>query len=1215
MKRWKSLERQCLFILFLLTGCLFAQQTTVEEEEEYRFAIELENKALFDLAALQLHRLAEKYPQSIRTPEVLFRAGQNYERCDSLYKASQVFLSLLLKYPESALVDAAQFSRAKLLGKNKQHLDAAYAFDRVKILSPKSTMIPEAQIQAAQHYFLVNEFQKSLDAAYYVLENYKTHPLRLQAYFQMSQAQEALQDFAAALESLDRIIGEKIEDEFAASVYVGKARLLRRIGRFSQADSVLQILVKGNFAGAIVAAAAEQLAGDMLARKQYDACSQLLTTITPKIDEKGKAVILLLQADLLIQRQQWAEALSLLRQIDPDHPRIDKTSFSFRQAMVKKQLNDFSGAAELYKSIMADSTADQTVRHYALLDQVDMLVAQGRAGDGLRLLQDGLRLDPTSRQRIEILFKAAGIQETVLNDFYGARMNYSAVMAEAPFGKMADDAQFRIGVCYEKAEQMDDALAVYERYLHYYPGGDDDLMCRQKLSLYRLFSAALDSQSSESDEFAAATEASLAYRMALLDLSAWKHFRRAYAFLQKALQQDDGSIDRETLYYLSALCLLAQAQQQLSSQLDPSQLFQELIQIEEQMKSEFPESRKLQQVLVQHLDAQINALPTVEQKQFILTELNNIGTQTDIERRSTLAFHLAELVNEADSTMIAASQQVEELIRLKPNEDIYSRALFLQAKMLRHQAKADSAVKLLYELHSRRSPAWQIEGTLMLAELLEEKGELIDAQRFYAEIADQFTYSRFADQARYHVVLLMLKQGQYREAEIRLKSEEKAPVPPEFKRFYPLSQGSESLWLWAELARKTRSPQEVITAMLDYLSGGQVEHRDEALFAIAEAAEQLNQQEMALGYYEEVTSSAVIDTLSQRALLRTAEIYFNRGMYEQARDRYGEIINRLFSADHKKEAKKYQIVCEYRLGNTGRAAALEKEFNKEFNDRNAEARFLYEAGLAFMSDKNFESAEKAFKTTSSKYDDVPEGARGNLGLAQLYVIQNKTEDALDRLIQITEKYTDAEMVSTALLNLANFYYQNRQIENAIASASKILNLQEKGPLRAQAMDILINAYDDINLRDKAIALEREYIQLYPNEKDLLNRRIRIGIFLYGLKEYDRAISHLKSLKSLVSAENEAEVQYWIARSYADAGLTEQAVIEFLKVRYQCKPTKLPWGVTALYEAGQGYRKLGNLKKAREMFQDVVRERGATDNIGRAANSKIQEIDAELKQPS
>jgi len=379
---------------------------------------------------------------------------------------------------------------------------------------------------------------------------------------------------------------------------------------------------------------------------------------------------------------------------------------------------------------------------------------------------------------------------------------------------------------------------------------------------------------------------------------------------------------------------------------------------------------------------------------------------------------------------------------------------------------------------------------------------------------------------------------------------------------------------------------------------------------MGELAISLNKQDIALGFFEECAQQFPADSVGQQALIKTADLYFDRGQYERAAELYQGMSEKL-TGDFQKEAFKNYIICHYKLGLVSRAGTLVKEFKKKYDDRNAEARFLYEEGVHYMSVKNLEKAEKAFKTLSGKYDDVPEGARGELGLARLYVVQTKTEDALKRLTKIPQEYDDPEIVATAYLNLADFYYENRALENCITAGRQVLALQESGQMRAQAIDLLINAYDDLGLRDQAVALERQYLEAYPHAEDALDRRIRIGTFLYYLKEYDRAVAHLKELAPIVPADEEARVRYWIAESYEAAGMTEQAIIEYLKVRYQCKQTRLPFGVTALYKAGEGYTKLNNLAKAREMFELVVKERGATDDFGRAANKKIKEIDAKL----
>jgi tetratricopeptide (TPR) repeat protein len=1190
-----------------------AQQATLQEEQDYRFAVELENKGLNDIAALQFERLANIYPFSMRAPEALMRAGQNYERADSLVKASQLYLSLLLKYPQSPLIDQAQFARAKLLAKNGEHVQAALAFDRIKVLTAQSTLVPDAQVEAAREFLQAQDYQHAADAAFYVLEKFPTHPLRLKAHYLMAQIHEAKQENMDALENLDRILSEKIEDEFAARVYTDKARLLNKIGRFAQADSVLQKLIKGNYGGPIVGAAAVQLAESLLSTRNFTASARLFSDVLPKVDEKSRAALLLLQADSDLMQNEWALAKAALAQIKPEQLASSQAGYYYRLALVERSLLNPRDALTFYQKALTDTLADPQMIHYVKIDYARMLAAAGQPLDAVRLLQEYLRDLTVSTFRNQVFYKIAAIMERYLRDYDGARQNYQAIIAGAARCALVDDAQYYIALTFVKQSQPENALDAFNRYLTYYPGGDYDQQCRRQAELYRLLT--FDQSGGPSQAPAALSSAEMIYRLALLDLYSRHQYNRVYVSLQQALKEDSNHrLNKAELMHLMAACLYAQIDADAQAELSPGRQtdLDKLHNLAQQMLAEFPDSPFAHKVNGWDVQLRLDVLSKNEDKQqAIEEELQRLPIGSDDDLRHNLTLELVDVLTIADSTH-HAGQLLDGLLAEQIPDAVKAQALLKYAHLLLRQSLPDSAAPLLATLYGLHDPVTQIEGSYLLA-FLNEKNNPFEAQRLYAEIIDRYYYSPFAERAQIQLISLLLKQGQYRQAEQLIQQRQAEGVPKELHLLFPPTGDQESVWLWAELHRRTSPAQQALPFYYDYLElGRDTPHRAEALFAVAELSEKMNNQETALGYYAEIAEAFPQDTLSQRALLKTAELYFERGIYDKARDQYVIIAKRL-DGSFRQDALEQQIICEYRLGNTGRAADLEKDFKKAYDDRNAEARFLYEAGLLSMAKKDFDAAEKAFKNLSGKYDDVPEGARGDLGLAQLYVIQTKTEDALKRLTSIPEKYKDPEIVATAFVNLADFYYKNRQIENSIAAATRVLDLRENGPLRAQALDLLIDAYDDINLRDKAIALQREYIELYPYDPDLMNRRIRIGVFLYGLKEYDRAISQLKELRPLVPAEAEAEVQYWIARSYADAGMTEEGIIEYLKVRYQCKPTKLPWGATALYEAGQGYRKLGNLAKAREMYDLVVRERGATDNIGRAANTKIQEIDAELKK--
>lgn len=1214
--------KQKLSFLFLISvfflPVLVMGQGILQEEQDFRFAVQLENKALFDIAALQFERFAGLYPNSLQAPEALLRAGQNYEKADSLSRASEAFMAALLRYPQSSVIDRAQFSQASLLAKNREFMKAAIAFDRVKVLSSESTLIPDAQIAAAQNYLQAGADQKAYDAAMYILENYKTHPNRLAAYEAIADVFEHKGDYTAAIQFLDRVLGDRVEDDAAATVYTKKASLLKKLGRYTQSDSVLMKLVNGKYGSPIVAGAANELAKNMQAQRRYDEAEKLLQETIAKVDIKDKGALWLTLGDNFYAQGDYAQARQTYLRIS-DTAEKNNGLYFYRLGMANKQLNEWPTALNQFELVQQDSLLNSDVRFYATIEHANVLALSGRAVEAVRYLQEAVADISSLRQRNELFLTIAKIQENYLNDNVGARQNYNAIIAGSPNSRVLDDAQYYVARTYENEADFKSALNEYNRYMQYYPGGDYFGSSQQKVDFFSLIVPQNTmNQNNVLNEILAqgiSTDSpETLFSLAEYQMFTFYDYDRALALLQRAENQDSNErLNKQKVEYDKALCHFVLHEKAVHAK-KPGQAQQhadQLQQIANRMQMNYAGSPFTSQVDFWAVQAK---LPTLQNNQQRIDELTSAVSRVT---RDSLKQHLQlQLVDElvASSSERQSLQQASgilaDVLSQNSEDKIAGEALYKQALLLHKLSLPDSAVTLLNRSLLLSENPRRADAMFLIASLYEEQQNYIDAQRLYYDVSDRYFYSPWAQRAEAKLIGLMVKQGQAEEAKKRMSEREQSGVPNELKIFYPQQVDDETLWLWAEVTRGTQSPQKAIEVYHKYLDlGRDAKYRAEALFAIGELADQMQKQDMALGYFEECATSFPNDSLGQQALVKTADLYFERGLYEQARDNY-ETMRQVLTGDLQRRAYQQLIICDCRLGKLNRAENGVKDFKKQYDDRNAEARFLYEEGMYYIAIKSFNKAEKALKTLAGRYDDVPQGARGDLGLARLYVVQTKTEEALERLTEIPQKYNDPEIVATAYLNLADFYYENRALENTISAGKNVLALQEKGPMRAQALDLLINAYDDLGLRDQAIAYEREYIETYPYAENILDRRIRIGTFLYYLKEYNRAITELKDVQTLVSADDEARVQFWIAESYAAGGFTEQAIIEYLKVRYQCKQhPKLPFGVTAVYKAGEGYQKLGNYPKAIEMYQIVVRERGATDDFGRAANRKIEEIEA------
>jgi tetratricopeptide (TPR) repeat protein len=1213
-----------IILMATLLQSVFAQQATLQEEQDYRFAIQLEKKGLFDLAALQFERFASSYPMSTRAPEALFSSAQNYTSADSLAKAATIYKRILFNYPQSDILAKSQFQYAEMLDKHSENLKAALAFERIKILDPKSELVPDAQIEAAKNFLEADQLQKANDAALYILEFHRTHPSRLQAYFAIARVYEAKGDYKQALEFLDRMLGDRVADELAAKAYSKKANLLQKIGRYAQADSVLTKLVNGSYASPIVARAAVKLSESMLAQRDYKAATSLLNQSVSKVSEQDKAHLQMTLGDAYFLQKQWQEANDEYRKVAA-MPGGDSPLFYYRLGYVAKSTGDFDSALQNFKHVLEDTSTSEPVFRYASFEYASALANSGRAVDGIRYLQQATS-KMSSQNRDELYLHIAHLQEDYLRDYSGARQHYSAVIAGDPTSPKIDDAQFFYARTFDRQGESSSALNEYKRYLTYYPGGDyyqASTEASQRLQLFAPDKSSLTAFGNENiadGSLGTAAESAVLFNLAYHYLSTFHDYEKALSLLQQAALPNDEQIDKTRLDYNLALCHFALYEQSRSNK-EPGKMSEharQIAEIAERMITNYSASLLSEQVDFWNIQMNLPELNEDAQRvDFLQQHISRFQLNDSLKSslQMTLVDEMIKALPDTSNTVYDDAVAILNKVIETQQGELSSAALYKKALLLNKMSYSDSAIVVLEELVLNNTAAEKSNALLLLALLHQDKSNLKKAQLLLEQISKTYYYSKSARKAEIKLISLLLQQEQFEQAKQRTEELKKRGAPKELRLFYPEKIDDESQWLWANVIRHTQSPHLAIHEFQRYLDiGFETPHAAEAMFAIAELANKLHKQEMALGYFEECAEQFPADSIGQQSLVKTADLYFERGQYERAGELYVKMKNQL-SGDLQRLAFKQQIICEYKKGRLSSATNLVKQFKKKHDDRDAEARLLYEQGVYYVESKNLDKAEKAFKTLSNKYDDIPEGARGELGLARLYVIQTKTEDALKRLTKIPQEYDDPEIVATAYLNLADFYYENRALENCVIAGKQVLALREGGPMRAQAMDLLIGAYDDLGMRDQAIALQREYLQIYPYTNDALDRRIRIGTFLYYLKEYDRAVAQLKELAPIVPADEEARVRFWIAESYAAAGFTEQAIIEYLKVRYQCKQTKLPFGVTALYKAGDGYKKLENYSKAREMYELVVKERGATDDFGRAANRKIQEIEAILAEQS
>lgn len=1236
-----NIKIKLLLIFSLVFFCIslgYSQGTIFQEEQDWRFARQLADKGMWDLSALQFFKYAENYPTSPNAPEALFRSAESYDKVNRQNDALEGYLRLLLKYPQSTFVSQAQFNRALILLRLGNFLEAGLAFERVRLFMPKSELVPQAQLNASKAFLQANEAQRALDADYLLLEEFPTHPLRFEARYVLALIRGRQKQPNLALQELNRIVGERLEDNLSVNALMLKAELLQSIGRYSIADSVLRAIVGSGAKSDSVGSAALKLASSLQERGDYHASQEIIDQALPlPAATLYQPRLKIIQGDNHYALEDYQAAAKCYDAIQPAALSArEKTELEYRKGAVQQKLGKSQEALDHFDQVLA---APDTIpgAHFlqkqALFEAANILSASDRPAEALRLLRARLEQAKTQTWSDELLYVIGKTQGEFLKDGIGARQAYSTLLELYPQSKLADDALLALAKSYDSEEKYAQALEEYRRFIGLFPGSEAYPVVKQRMDLLHKFSFV--SSESADKAFNGILLQSLSGTDKTQVLADWTEqqiftfhdYERGLAIVRLVLSaQGIENIDQSKLYYLAgyAHALLAE-EKALAHQSHQAQAHGDsLLSIAALMEQIYPTSAWTNQLKGLAVDAALKYLPGANERIVLLDSTLSFCIRNNAadSLKNSLQFRLARelYLTSQDKVdmpgLIRAEQLCHDLIVNSGSGAINGDCHFLQAEVFLRMARPDTAAVLLEKFLNTFSSAPQIvEASYQLAAIYEKKGRIEKAKEIYWDISQRFYYTMWADRSLLSYCRLLIAQGQTEKAITCLQQKLGSPALTTLAIFFSDSGEDEFLWLWAQAKASSLNPLDGRAALKDYLAlSKEGIHRAEALLTLGELSYRMQDMDAALGYWEELEAVFPQDSLALQARVKTADIYFDRQNYPHALKLYASIKSST-RGDLLRHVSAREALCELKTGNLAKATKLMEAFKKEFDDRSSEGLFLYEKGNLFISEKNFKEAEAAFKDLSSRYKDIPEGAQGDLGLGRLYVILNRTEDALKLLTNIPSRYKDAGVVAAAYVNLADFYYQNRQLDNCVFACRKVMEVQPKGTEHASALRLLIRAYDDYRLWDQAIALAREYVDSYPDAQDVTSKRSQIGVFLYDLKEYDRAIAYFRDLKPLVDADTETELQYWIAKSYADRGSTEEAITEFLKVKYLCKETKLPWGATALYEAAQSYRKLGQLKKARDLFYEIVRDRGSADQIGRVANERIKEIDDEMAKAS
>ncbi len=1212
-----------LLLSVLNAGNIFSQ--TVPAEKELQFARKLYDDTLYSLAAQQFERFVKEHPNHEQADAALFFGGEAYIKLDDFKHAYKLFMELELAYPRSAWLVKARIKMAECQERLKNYANAAVLYRRVYVLSPESDLAPQALLNSGKSYTLANREQDAIKTYFDLVQSYPNSSQRfladlaiINSRFSEGRYQDALQYINAIFKKF----GDNLENP---KFYALKANIFIKLGQLEKAEGICADLIKRFSAQTEADFARIQLAQIYQKQGKFDAALNTYNQVVNATKSDSiKASVFEQEGDLLFKLRRYQEALSAYEKGRRLNVKTEPDFLDFKIAETERNLGKFKRAAESYERVL--NTKNEALEDSPQLIQksykglVASYAGAEKFTEALHVIKNYRRKFSVEKQNDWFRFKEAKIIEQNVHDYSRATRVYAAFMEEFPFSPRVDEAQRRLALCYEKLQEFPSALKEYQNYLTRFTAGDDVAWVQERIRTIRdvvfvdkagnlnAVATVLLTMSSQAKPLDSIKLAKAFYEI--------KAFKAAVEQLKNSLTKKGKSDKKwsDGFYWLGMAYYQLARRQDLFGLVKKSEtLFDSAA-----VSLNYFVKNSADSVLLENAGvslAQIALKQRTEDRKTLLDSLVRSFERTFPNSKflSELKIQQGDLyLNEveADTADIhKAFRFFGDVLKTKQSEDILEKATFLRAKASVHINPDSTTLQLLNEFMQRFAESQYLPvASLLKADLEASLGNETEAIALLEKVLEKYYYSGAALKAVLQLGELYQKKGKYNSALdsyrsfLKLEKEygvddkkgtHASLVLTEAHLYDQLGDDENALHYYFTFLHENPFSRETVQAKL----------------AIAAIARRQKNLAVAKNYYNSIVASEADESDREIALFSLGEIYFDQHLYKDARPYFLEAAKLAHEASSEKPALSYAVRCLYKQKFFKQAEIEAKAFFKKYKDSKADrGQFLLDKANAYKSDKNFDLAEKAFKKLKSDFKQTDLGAKGEFGLGSVYLITNHVEDALKILTDIPAKYPDSDVTPLTYYNLGDFYYKSQQVENAIHAFKQSVNHKKAGDYKPKGMLYLIQCYADAGMWDKAVALTREFLDEYPESKQAFRKQVDIAVYLMKLKEYDRSVAKLKELLPFADQENEAEIQFYIGQCYKEKGDFAQAATEFLKVNYLTRPTKLPWHVTALFEAGRSLIRMGDVDQAQKIFQTIVKTQGAESNFGRFALQKLQELD-------
>ena len=324
-------------------------------------------------------------------------------------------------------------------------------------------------------------------------------------------------------------------------------------------------------------------------------------------------------------------------------------------------------------------------------------------------------------------------------------------------------------------------------------------------------------------------------------------------------------------------------------------------------------------------------------------------------------------------------------------------------------------------------------------------------------------------------------------------------------------------------------------------------NRDEAIYQKGLVLVALARYQHAIKEFEQISSAKTNPDIRERAIYRIGECYFNLGNVKMASEHFNRVIT---------------------------------SFPK------GKARFdaLYQLGeLAYMQENHADALTAFSAITATKSELAPQALFRS---GEVLMRAGRFNDAIDHFQRYLKENPNGQLREDAIFKTGLSWLELKDQGQALAAFSQLLDAT--GYFRQEARFQIAEISRQLANYPLAIQHYKAVIAEEPTHPLASRVRRAIGICLYHTSDFAAAIEEFKGVLKDYPATDAAipESRFWLGKSLIANDDVDNGILEILKV--PVLHPKVDFVADAYAEAARAYMKIDNIRRARMMWEEVLK---------------------------